>query len=104
MGKNAFRRLLALTTLVGVMAVFPAAAACKPGFIRSDGITGDGGDAAHQGWFQSAAVDIVGMGSGMSMPSASGPGSFELARTERALRRSSARASDTTVRIIGRIL
>jgi hypothetical protein len=81
MSSTTLRRILALGALAGLVAGLPAAAAGKDGFIRFDGITGDGGDAGHPGWFASARIDVLGQGSsGASIPKGAGSGSFTLAR------------------------
>lgn len=71
---------LVLVALVGVVTAFPAAAASQSGFARFDGIAGDGGDAQHQGWFQSASIEFAGFASGRSIPAGGGTFSFGLAR------------------------
>lgn len=57
-------RVSAAAVLVLALASGPAAVAGKPGFIRFEGITGDGGDAAHPGAFASPSLDVPGFGSG----------------------------------------
>jgi hypothetical protein len=79
-GSTPLRRILAVGVLAVLIAGSPAAAAGRNGFIRFDGITGDGGDAGHQGWFASARIDVLGQGSGASIPKGAGGGTFALAR------------------------
>lgn len=60
------RRILALGLLAGLVAGPPAAAAGRNGFIRFEGIAGDGGGATHPGWFSSQFLDVAGLGGGAS--------------------------------------
>jgi hypothetical protein len=82
MSTISIRRLSALVfvVLVGALTAFPAAAVSQSGFARFDGITGDGGDAQHQGWFQSASIEFAGFAGGRSIPAGGGTFSFNLAR------------------------
>ncbi len=60
------RRILALGLLAALAAGLPAAAAGRAGFIRFEGIAGDGGDATHPGWFSSQFLEVAGLGGGAS--------------------------------------
>jgi hypothetical protein len=64
--------------LLLALASGPAAAAPRAGFIRFEGIAGDGGDAGHPGWFSSQFLEVAGLGSGASAGKGSGAGSVGL--------------------------
>jgi hypothetical protein len=72
MGVTFRQRILALGLLACLIGGPPAAAAGRNGFIRFEGIAGDGGDATHPGWFASQFLEVSGLGSGASVSKGGG--------------------------------